>query len=227
MEEVKLSKEKQGKLQTISKIISICSIIGRVFCIIGVVGVVLAMLIVPFITGNIKVSESNKTIKIFDEEIKYERDDKTLTFTKDDDTTTIDDKDAVFALNKVFDYLEENDLTKITIFVELTFVFAIASLIITFMMLAKVRKLFDNIHDKNTPFIMENVEYIRKIAIFLIILAAVKIAAGSLSSLLITSSSSFSFSLTDVVFILVVYVISYIFEYGCSLQAKSEAKIYD
>ena len=227
MEEVKLSKEKQGKLQTISKIISICSIIGRVFCIIGVVGVVLAMLIVPFITGNIKISESNKTIKIFDEEIKYERDDKTLTFTKDDDTTTIDDKDAVFALNKVFDYLEKNDLTHITILVEATFVLVIATLVVTFMILGKVRKLFNNIHDGDTPFTMDNVEYIKNIAILLIIMAVIKIAGGGIISMLISNTSNFSFSLTDVLYILVLFAASYIFEYGCALQSKTDSKIYE
>lgn len=227
MEEVKLSKEKQGKLQTISKIISIFSIIGRVFCIMGIVGIVLVMIIVPFITGNIKVNASDNTIKLFDETITYERDDDKLTFTNKDDTTTIDEKDAVFALNKVFDYLEKNDLTPITILVEVTLVFAIAIIVLTFMILGKVRKLFNNIHDGDTPFTMENVGYIRNIALLLIVIAAVKIIGGISVNIFVHNSSAFSFSLTDVIYILVLYAIAYIFEYGCGLQKDSESKIYE
>ena len=227
MEEVKLSSEKQGKLKTISKIISIFSIIGRVFCIIGVVGIVIAMLIIPFITGNIKVTAQEKTIKVFDEIITYERNDEKIEFTNKDDTTTIDEKDVVFALNKVLDYLENNDLTKITILVELTLIVAIATVVLTFMILGKVKKLFNNIHDGETPFTMENVGYIRGIALILIIMVAVKLFGGNIAGILIANNANLTFNLTDIVYILVVYAVSYIFEYGYSLQSKTDLQIYD
>ena len=227
MEEVKLSTEKQGRLKTMSKIISIVSVVFRVFCIIGIVGVVIGMILIPFVTGNIKVTAANNTIKVFDDVITYERNDEKITLTTKDDTETIDNKDAVFALNKVLDYLEKNDLKFITIIIEATLVFTIAIIVLTFMLLGKVRKLFNNIHDGDTPFTMENVGYIRNIAILLIIMACVKIAGNGIGNILITNSATFSFDLIDVVYILILFAVSYIFEYGCSLQAKSESKIYD
>lgn len=227
MEEIKLSVEKQGRLKTISKIISICSIIARVFCIIGVIGIVLSMVLVPVVTCNIKINLSNNTIKFFGENVTFERADDRITFTGKDDSTTIDDKDAVYALNKIFDYLDKIDLPFITFLVEVVCIFAIAIIVLTFMILGKVTKLFNNIHDKDTPFTIENVGYIRNIAILLIIMACVKIVCGGFVSLLVANSSIISFELMDVILILTLFVVSYIFEYGCSLQAKSECKIYD
>ena len=185
------------------------------------------MIIVPVITGSIKVDASNNTMKIFDTEFTYTRNDQEIVITDKDNSTTIDDKDAVYALNKVFDYLEKNDLTEITALLEITFVFVIVLIVLTFMILGKVRKLFNSIHDGDTPFTMENVEYIRKIALLLIITAAVKIFGGVATSLFVSNNSSFSFSLTDVMYILILYAAAYIFEYGCSLQAKSDKKIYE
>lgn len=227
MGEVKLAKEKQGKLQTISKIISIVSIVCRVFCIIGIVGVVIAMLVVPFVTGSIKVTAANNTIKVFDNVITYERNDEKITFNTKDDTETVDNKDAVFALNKILDYLEKNDLSVITIIIEATLVFAIAIIVLTFMLLGKLRKLFNNIHDGDTPFTMENVGYIRNIAYILIAMACIKIAGNGIVSILIANNATFSFDLTDILYILILFAVAYIFEYGYGLQKDSEHKIYE
>lgn len=224
MENVKLNKEKQRKLKGLSKAIYIISKIGWIFCIVGMVGLVIAMITVPAITSNIKVS--NNQIKIFGQTVSYERSDNQVIIRDKDDEAVITELDDVKDLNLVFDYLENHDMTKLAIYGEIVFVFALATLIVSFLIFKTLEKLFVNIYKNDTPFTMENVEYIKKIAFLLIGIIVISMISSSVISLVAFDGIEGEFAGVNILYILGLFSLAYIFEYGVEIQKDSNGKIY-
>ena len=219
-----LEEKKQKRLKLFSKIVSIITIIGKIGCIIGVAGITIAMLVVPFCTSNIKVS--NNTLKVFGEEIKYERDDNKIKLTHKNDSYDVTGKTEVFALNSVLDYLEENNLSKVTLSAELVFVSVFVTLVILFFVFNNLKKVAKNIINNNTPFTMDNVTYIRKIGYYLIVLLVLPWITSIVVQLILNLNYTTSFNFVSLTLVLITFILSYIFEYGCKLQEKSDLKIY-
>lgn len=228
-EDYSLDDVKQKRLKTLSKIIYIFVKIISIFLIVGIVGLFIGMLCVPIISSNIKVEKTNEEnfIKVFNKEFYYTRSLDSITIYEKDDyenREVIDDKDDVKFFNDIITYLEDNNLTKFSILLEIELVLITVVLFIQFFMVKKVYILFKNIHDKDSPFIKENVELLEKIAKFLIYALVVSVLIDLVSSLLF--DVSLNISLTNVVEILVVYCVIYIFEYGTKLNSSVNGKIY-
>ena len=224
-----IEKEDQKRLKGISKFLYIMAKIAKVFAIIGIVGLVIAMIAVPIVTSNIKTEkqEDKSILKVFDTNVYYTRSESRIElYEKDkiDDKTVIKDHDEVRVLNKVFDYLEENDMTKITIFLEIEFVLIVVSLIVEIFILNKVYKFFRNIHDKSSPFIEENIDLLKNVAKLMIVNLVISLVISNIGSIILDSSASVGF--VNVFEILGVFVLIYIFKYGYKMQKETEGKIY-
>lgn len=224
MSVVKFKEEKQRKVKGLSKAIMIIAKIAKVCVIVGAVCVALSAIVIPIVTSNIKVE--NNQIKVFNEVIDYERNEKEITFTNKEDTEKITKEADVKTLNNVLKYAEENDINKVMIGAELGIALIAAVLVLTKMVLDNIIKLFTNIHDGETPFTLENVEHIKKIAKLLIIGIIVNIFASAITEVFFSDVYDISISLTDIIYILVIYVLSYIFEYGYEIQLDSKGKMY-
>ena len=196
----------------------------RIVLIIGAACIALGAITVPLVTSNIKVS--NNEIKVFNEVIKYERNEKEITFTHEDESEKITKESDVITLNKVLKFAEEQDMNKIMIASELTICLIAAVLIITKMVVDNIIKLFTNIHDGDTPFTLDNVNYIKRIANLLIITLIVEIFGNAIVTLLFGDILNISIGLNNILYILIIYVLSYIFEYGYEIQLDSNGKIY-
>lgn len=224
MSVVKFKEEKQRKVKGLSKAIMIIAKIAKVCVIVGAVCVALSAIVIPIVTSNIKVE--NNQIKVFNEVIDYERNEKEITFTNKEDTEKITKEADVKTLNNVLKYAEENDINKVMIGAELGIALIAAVLVLTKMVLDNIIKLFTNIHDGETPFTLDNVAYIKKIAKLLIIGIIVNIFASAITEVFFSDVFDISISLTDIIYILVIYVLSYIFEYGYEIQLDSKGKMY-
>ena len=220
-----LEEKKQKRLKLFSKIVSIISSIGKIGCIIGVAGLTIAMLVVPFVTSNIKVS--NNVLKVFGEEIKYERTDEKIKLTYKDETHDITGKTEVFALNNVLDYLEDNNLNKVTLTAEIVFAGAFATLVIVFFMLNNLKKIAKNINRNETPFTIDNIDYLRKIGYYLIVLLILPFVISLIIQVILGVDYKISFNFSGLTIIFIAFILSYVFEYGSKLQEKSDLKIYD
>ena len=95
------------------------------------------------------------------------------------------------------------------------------------ILLRQVEKLFRNIYSKDTPFTLDNVNHIRKIAIMMIISIVIPIVSNTIMSVIISHELNIHISSFNIIEILIVFILSYIFEYGCLLQSKSIEKIYE
>ena len=159
----------------------------------------------------------------------------TITEEKANDSVTLSIKinDKVIADEKnqdmilqIKNVLENNSNGKIIAFIEIAFVCLMICLILYRMALIRLEKLFININQGETPFTLENVRYIKQIAKIMIIVLALPTCGGIIFEKILRTDLDVGFELFDVVQILFLFGISYIFEYGYELQQDTKAKMY-
>ena len=179
------------------------------------------MILIPFIISNVEVKENQisfKTdnIKIIDEN-KIEIHDIIV------GELDIDDEDY-----DVIEMFENNSNIKIITYVETGLVFLLVELYIMIIILGCVEKLFNNIKENTTPFTLDNVNYIKKISYLIIALILISPISDLLFSILlgISNGGSSPFELMNILEILIIFSMSYIFEYGYEIQKDSKGKMY-
>lgn len=225
MSVVKFKLEKQKKMKALSKVIYTLARIGKVASIIGVVGILIAMVIMPIIIGNIKVLNGN-TIKIFNDEIKYETKDEHIIIEYDDKENIINDSNEVMVINTVIEKLENNSSATIILFTEISFSLIIVSLILLYLTMNHLEKLFLNIHNGDTPFTLDNIKHIRKMALFMIITIIIPNISGLIAETIFNNKLGIEFEMVDLIYILFLFSMAYIFEYGYEIQLDSNGRIY-
>ncbi len=224
MNVVKFKEDKQKKVKVLSKIISIVSKVGKVCCMIGIVVVALAAIIVPVIVGNIKVKGNdvvfnNDTVKVVD-------DDKELVVkVKNTTIATIDKQESIEIIRDIRDN-DLNNKTLIITYSELGMGFLIATLCLTLLLLKHLDKLFTNINSGDTPFTLENVDHIKKIAYLMIALIVIPSISAVMFELVVQRDLNIDFNTFSVLEILIIFVMSYIFEYGYEIQLDSKGIMY-
>ena len=130
-------------------------------------------------------------------------------------------------LREMISILEDNSKAEIIGYVEAGLVFLIVNIVLMIIILNYVEKLFDNINNNNTPFVLENVNFIKRISYLMIALIMINPISGMLFGLILdVSEASSGFELMSVLEILIIFSMSYIFEYGYEIQKDSKAKMY-
>ena len=203
MNVVKFKKEKQKKMKNLSKAVYVLAKIGKICALIGIIGMIILMLAIPLIVENVKMDTN--AVTVFGGLVEFK------------DTATMLKASEIFNNNSIFANI---------MFAEVVAASLIITLILLMMILMKLEKLFINIHNGDTPFTLENVDYIKKIAIFMILIIVIPTVAGYISQLALGVDLDVEFEIVDLIYILIVYGISYIFEYGYEIQLDSKGKMY-
>ena len=214
---------KQGRLKTLSMIVSILAKIGKVFCFIGIAGLIIFAVTMSFIAQGINFKK--KEIKIADQVLKYEINNDSLSVYVNDEKQDFDF--TMTGLDKVSEKLEEFTPEKITYSCLIFTAGEIAIMIFLIIFLGKLAKLFSNISKEDTPFTNDNTILIIVLANTLVILFVLPIALSIVINLIVNLDLSLNVSFTSITLILITYVISIVFEYGTMLQEKSKQKIYE
>ena len=218
-----MSLEKQKQIKVISKVLSLLGKIGAivlrvgiVFLIIAIVCILMSLSYVSFKDGMIV---SNKPgVKIVEHGDKIDLRVKNSTI-----ISNVKKKD-IMVLEKSFKKYSKNG---VIILIELGLIGFGAFIICLIKFLRHLELLFKNINEGDTPFILDNVDHLKKMC-YLAIACLVLFSIGeafldaSLGSEMEMSSSSF-----NVVEILFLYALSLIFEYGYEIQKDSKKRIYD
>lgn len=222
MSVVKFNEKKQNQVKSLSNVISLIGKIGGIVLKVAIPFIILAMILIPFIISNVEVKENQisfKTdnIKIIDEN-KIEIHDIIV------GELDIDDEDY-----DVIEMFENNSNIKIITYVETGLVFLLVELYIMIIILGCVEKLFNNIKENTTPFTLDNVNYIKKISYLIIALILISPISDLLFSILlgISNGGSSPFELMNILEILIIFSMSYIFEYGYEIQKDSKGKMYN
>ena len=230
MSVVKFKKEKQKKMKGISKAIYILARIGKIITTIAIPIIVLLLIVTPIFISNIELKDNTIVFKgaRIDDRI-------TITEEKSNDGMTIQlkvngiliadakDQDTILQMKSV---LENNSKGQIIAFLELGFACLITCLVLYRMTLNRLEKLFVNINQGDTPFTLENVKYIKQIAKLMIVALALPTCGGLVFERILSTDLDVGFELFDVIQILFLFGISYIFEYGYEIQQDTKAKMY-
>ena len=223
MSVVKFKENEQKKMKGLSKFIYVISRIFKIINICGIALSVIGLIMSLYIVPKVDIKD-DYTVKVMDKEGTYsiENGELKLDF-GEDDKITIDinrgDKE------KVVNFFKESNIYKIS-FVTTLFVSLGLTCFFLFKVLSYIEKLFKNIHDKDTPFSLDNVNNIKKIALYLALVVATPDVLGTLASLLFKLELNVEISLINYLFVIIVIAIAYIFKYGYEIQLDSKGKIY-
>ena len=101
----------------------------------------------------------------------------------------------------------------------------ISIMIISFAMLY-LAKLFDSISKGDTPFTLENLKNIKRVAILFISYLIFPDVSGTLFQWITKIDINIDYEITKIFYVLIIICIYYIFDYGHQIQLDSKGKIY-
>ena len=205
MSVVKFNKEKQKKLKIVSKTISICSKILQVITIIISAVMIMSMLFIPSIINNAYVN--NESIIIADKNI--------MEFNLDEMTT-----------NTIVNVFNEHSKLEIVLYAEIIMICLIISIMIISFAMLYLAKLFDSISKGDTPFTLENLKNIKRVAILFIAYLIFPDVSGTLFQWITKIDMNIDYEITKIFYVLIIICIYYIFDYGHQIQLDSNGKIY-
>lgn len=228
MSAVKFKKEKQQKMKGLSK---------AIYLIARVCKIVLIMTIVVLLGITASIPYLVKNTDIINNQIVFNGADNGLIVTEENADSTerirIQYKNIIIAdatqqkeILLIKDILTHNSKGIILWYLELGCLVAVVYLILSIIILRYLEKLFVNINNGDTPFTLENVKYIKKMAYLMIAAILLPYAAGSLFEMVMKTDLAIEFELYKVIEILFLFSMSYIFEYGYEIQLDSKGKIY-
>ena len=207
MSNIKLEKEKQKKLKSVSKAIYILAKIGKIFAIIGAVFLVIGMAIAITATTFVTAKNNNEIeVKVGEE-------------------TKIEDAESKADLRTVAKIFFDNSKESLIISLCMTLVFSLAEIIVAVMILKYLEKLFKNISNDDTPFTLENVECLKKMSYYMLASFIISVLGNSVVSSIIGKDMGMNIGI-NVIYILVVYAFRFVFEYGYNIQQESDSTIY-
>lgn len=200
---VKFKKEKQIKVKLISKIIYImANIVNKIF--IGV-AVLISIIIfaLPFIGKSARISGTDLLI------------------------SNVEVASITTYGELAYEYINNHSFDEIIFHAEILLVGSLISIVCIAKVFENLYKLFFNIHNGDTPFTLDNINRIKKISFFIIFYIVFSFIYGVMCSILMELNLGAELELTDIVYALIIYSISFIFEYGYELQIDSKGKMYE
>ena len=221
MNVVKFNEKKQNQVKTLSNIISLIGKIGSIVLKVAIPFVIIAMLLVPYIVNNVQVQENKIVFKT--NNIKLIDSNKIEVF-----NIMSVDLEGDISYNEVIDILNNNSKLEIILYLEGGLFFIIVDIIIMIFILQYVEKLFNNIKENKTPFTLDNVNYIKRISYLVIALIMISPLSNLLISTILNIEETGDYlDLIGILEILIIFSMSYIFEYGYEIQKDSKGKMYN
>ena len=221
MKVVKFNEKKQNQVKTLSNVISLIGSIGKIVLMVAIPFVIIVMLLVPYIISNVEVKGNDLSLKTENIEIV---DNKTLELFG----VAIIGVEEELEYKQVVEVFTNNSKFAIIGYLEGGFIFLLVDLIVMIIILSYVEKLFNNIKNNNTPFTLDNVNYIKRISYMMIALIMITPISELLFNMLIDNlESSSGFELMSILEILIIFSMSYIFEYGYEIQKDSKGIMYE
>ncbi len=230
MSVVKFKEEKQRKIKGISKAIYVLSRIGKILLTAVIPIMLLLLILTPIFISHVELKDGTilfRGSRIDDKIVITEeksQDGVTLELKVND--SPIADETSQDTILKMKNVLENNSKAQIIAYLELGFVCLTICLVLYRMTLSRLEKLFININQGDTPFTLENVKYIKEMAKIMIVVLVLPTCGGMVFENILRMDLDVGVELFDVVQILFLFGIAYIFEYGYELQLDSKGKMY-
>ena len=220
MSVVKFKENEQKKMKGLSKAIYIIARIFKIVSIVGIVASIILLIASSIVVPNTKYDTEKQIVKVFNNNYSYKYNENKLTFDSDHKLEFT----PVTKL-KVDKFVNQSTFYK-TSFLVILSVSLMVSCYCLFKMLGFLEKLFINIHDNDTPFNSENVEYIKKIALYLALYVFAPDFFGTISGVIFNIDLEVEINMIDYLFVVIILAIAYIFKYGYEIQLDSKGRIY-
>lgn len=218
---VLLQKEKQKNVKALSKAIMIIARIIRIFLILGGSILSLALIVSVFAACNLEMNGNE--VKLFGARLEFiEEENKVEIGIKDHKTVLADD----ISVPLMKDFLRKNNKYTIIGYLVVCLISFIVYLFILYKVLKYLDKLFTNIYAGDTPFTLENVHFIKSMAINMIVAIIIANIVTVVGSSLISINQNIDIEMFDLIEILFLYSLSYIFEYGYYMQKETNSVMY-
>ena len=221
MSVVKFKENEQKKMKGFTKVLYVVSKIARAFAVIGVVFSLGLVVAGGIVMPNTKVDTTKNTITVFKNTVDYKITDTKLIIDGDDETELT--KTELKTVRKCF----EMSKAKQTSLVMMLTISLFGVCFITFKLFNNLTKLFKNIHDNNTPFSMENVNYIKKLALYSFLFVLVPDVCGTIAEIVFKLNLGVELNLFAYLFSMMLLVLAYIFKYGYEIQLDSKGVMYN
>ena len=221
---VSLKKEEQKKMKVLSKIISVISKIGRIACYIAIPILCFILIVSPYLIDRVVIKNRHLTLALPEHNIDLSKDSDKVVIKVG--VISLADTDKEFLNTKVISIFENNSKAKIIGYVETGFACLLVIMILTSIIFKHLETLFDNINKGETPFTLENVSLIKKIAWKMIVIIIMSNISSGMFELLLNTELSMELETYDLVEILFLFSLSYIFEYGRLLGLETKGQMY-
>lgn len=217
MSVVKLKKEQQEKVKGLSKAIYIIAEIGKVMSSIAMAIMVIGIILVPILAYNVEIQENNN-IEAFGVQFEYKTRNEEMILEYDGGELVLGLLDANTDMYDILERLKSTSKTSVIVIAEVLLICSLLGLIAIYNIMKNVNSLFINIYNGETPFTRDNVKSIKKIAIYMIFTLIIPNIEEN--------NITIGIDLFEVLYILVLFCLSYIFEYGYEIQLDSKGKMY-
>ena len=223
MNVVKFENNKQKKMKILTKILSIFGKIGNIITKIGIGFITFIMIVTPILISNIDIKEDKiitsgnvLTITEVEEGMK-------ITSTENEHIVIgdINNKD-IEKIKKAYNKYNKNILI---ILLEVSFTTLIVFQIFVGKVLKHLEKLFDNINKGDTPFTLVNVNHIKQMS-YNMIASIITSTVGTILLSIAMATEEIEINLFNIIEIVFLFAMSYIFEYGYEIQKDSNGKMY-
>ncbi|MCI9281086.1 MAG: helix-turn-helix transcriptional regulator [Bacilli bacterium] len=222
-EVVTLKKEEQNKMKILSKFVLVFAKIGRVLCLITLPLIAISMLLFPYFMNKIEVKDNEIILKNSNIISLVEDNEKVVL--KVNGLTIVDEtKDYINA--EIINVINNNSKGLIIGYIEVALLTLFITMYLVSLTFKHLNKLFDNFNRGETPFTLENVLHIKKMAWLMIIVIILPNVGGAIFNLLLTTKINIDFELFDIVEILFLFSLAYIFEYGRLMETNHNSKMY-
>lgn len=229
MSVVKFKEEKQKKIKGISKAIYVLARIGKIACKVAIPIIILIMIATPFFLKNIEVENNELIWNGSNDKFSITDDENKITLKYNDNIILADDNSQsanIKYIEKFIGVLNNNSKYLVIGYIEVGFICVVISVFLYEMILSRLEKLFINISQGDTPFTLENVKYIKDMAKLMFLILILPNLGGIIFEKIFLMDLNIGFEAFDVVQIVFIFGISYIFEYGYELQQDTKAKMY-
>ena len=222
MSVVKFKKEKQSQMKGISKILLLVGKITSIVLRVAFGFLIAAMILLPIGFKYIDIEDGKIVSK--DKKIQIVEIGKSTEIRIGDHTIAADVKQS--DIDNIAPAIERFGEPGVIILLEVGMVFLGAFIIVLIKSLGHLEKLFKNINEGDTPFTLDNVDHIKKMAYLMITCIVLSAIGQTILNIPLRSEIDLDFNVLNIIEILFLYSMSLIFEYGYEIQQDSKGIMY-
>lgn len=221
---VKFKKDQQNKMKGLSKAISVISKIMSIIVMVCIPIIVAVMIILGVMVSKVDIVDNEiRLMGTSDKLVITSEDNKFIVKMNDKEIKDVADQKNILRIKAI---LENNSKYLLLGYLETGFLVLIVYLVLVGIMLRSLGSLFDNINKGDTPFTLENVNYIKKMAFLMIAITLLPNILGVIFEMVLKMDLDVGLELYSLVEILFLFSIAYIFQYGYEIQLDSKGKMY-